>query len=58
MAELDADDRNKLSDKHATHIRNAIARFDQVKDVSDSERDAAWHRITASPQRPGSTASR
>jgi hypothetical protein len=29
----------------ADHVRNAIARFDQVKDVSDSERDAAWRRI-------------
>ena len=29
----------------AKHVRNAIARFDQVTDVSDSERDAAWKRI-------------
>lgn len=29
----------------ATHVRNAIARFDQVKDVSDEERDEAWRRI-------------
>jgi len=29
----------------ARHVRNAIARFDQVEDVSDSERDAAWRRI-------------
>ena len=29
----------------ASHVRNAIARFDQVKDVSDDERDAAWRRI-------------
>ena len=27
------------------HIRNAIARFDQVEDVSDAERDRAWQRI-------------
>lgn len=33
-----------LSD--AKHVRNAIARFDQVEDVSDSERDQAWKRIT------------
>ena len=32
-----------LSD--AKHVRNAIARFDQVEGVSDSERDAAWKRI-------------
>jgi hypothetical protein len=29
----------------ATHVRNAIARFDQVKGVSDAERDIAWQRI-------------
>jgi len=29
----------------AAHVRNAIARFNQVQDVSDSERDAAWKRI-------------
>ncbi|MGI8609144.1 MAG: DUF6582 domain-containing protein [Candidatus Dormibacteria bacterium] len=29
----------------ARHVRNAVARFDQVEDVSDSERDAAWRRI-------------
>ena len=29
----------------AAHVRNAIARFNQVKGVSDAERDAAWKRI-------------
>lgn len=29
----------------ARHVRNAIARFDQVEDVSDADRDAAWKRI-------------
>ena len=29
----------------AAHVRNAIARFDQVEDVSDAERDQAWKRI-------------
>ena len=29
----------------AAHVRNAIARFDQVKDVTDEERDEAWRRI-------------
>lgn len=29
----------------AAHVRNAIARFDQVEGVSDSERDEAWKRI-------------
>jgi hypothetical protein len=30
---------------NASHVRNAIARFIQVKGVSDSERDEAWSRI-------------
>ena len=30
---------------NASHVRNAIARFNQVEDVSDDERDAAWRRI-------------
>ena len=34
-----------LSD--ARHVRNAIARFDQVEGVSDAERDQAWERIKA-----------
>jgi hypothetical protein len=29
----------------ASHVRNAIARFDQVEGVSDAERDQAWNRI-------------
>ena len=29
----------------ASHVRNAVARFDQVKGVSDKERDEAWKRI-------------
>jgi hypothetical protein len=29
----------------ARHVRNAIARFDQVEDVTDAERDRAWKRI-------------
>jgi uncharacterized protein DUF6582 len=56
--ELDADERNSLDDgtfafprvrkeplNDASHVRNAIARFDQVKDVSDGERDEAFRRI-------------
>ncbi len=31
----------------ASHVRNAVARFDQVEDVSDDERDEAWRRIKA-----------
>jgi hypothetical protein len=29
----------------ARHVRNAIARFDQVEGVSDGERDRAWKRV-------------
>jgi hypothetical protein len=29
----------------AAHVRNAVARFDQVEGVSDAERDRAWQRI-------------
>jgi hypothetical protein len=35
----------------ARHVRNAIARFDQVEGVSDAERDEAWKRITAAAKR-------
>jgi hypothetical protein len=35
----------------AEHVRNAIARFDQVEDVSDADRDAAWKRITAAARK-------
>ena len=30
---------------NASHVRNAIARFNQVEGVSDSARDEAWRRI-------------
>jgi len=35
----------------ARHVRNAIARFDQVEGVSDAERDTAWKRILAAAER-------
>ena len=37
----------------ARHVRNAIARFDQVEGVSDAERDRAWQRILAAAKRYG-----
>ena len=56
--ELDAAERNAMPDStfafprvrkeplnDARHVRNAIARFDQVRDVSDKERDEAFRRI-------------
>ena len=58
MSELDARDREELKDSQyafpkerkeplndADHVRNAMARFDQVEGVSDDERDDAWKRI-------------
>jgi hypothetical protein len=35
----------------ARHVRNAIARFNQVEGVSDAERDRAWKRILAAAKR-------
>jgi hypothetical protein len=35
----------------ARHVRNAIARFNQVEGVSDAERDQAWKRILAAAKR-------
>jgi hypothetical protein len=37
----------------ARHVRNAIARFDQVEGVSDAERDRAWKRIVSAAERYG-----
>src|SRR5256712_11145188 len=37
----------------ARHVRNAIARFDQVEGVSDSQRQAAWRRIKAAAKKVG-----
>jgi hypothetical protein len=35
----------------ARHVRNAIARFDQVEGITDAERDKAWKRILAAAKR-------
>jgi len=37
----------------ASHVRNAIARFDQVEGVTDADRDRARQRITAAAKRHG-----
>src|SRR5437868_14043793 len=39
----------------ARHVRNAVARFDQVEGVTAAERDAAWKRIRAAARRYGVT---
>ena len=56
--ELDTADRDKLPDSvyafpkqrkepltDASHVRNALARFDQVEDVSDADRELAFANI-------------
>jgi len=35
----------------ARHVRNAVARFDQVEGVTDAERDRAWRRIRAAARK-------
>jgi hypothetical protein len=37
----------------AAHVRNAVARFDQVEGVTDTERDEAWRRIRAAAEKFG-----
>ena len=44
-------DQQKEPITDASHVRNAIARFDQVEGVSDAERDQAWKRILAAAKR-------
>jgi hypothetical protein len=58
MAKLDTEDRKEISTRtfafpkqrkepleDASHVRNAISRFDQVEGVTDEERNEAWKRI-------------
>jgi hypothetical protein len=58
MSKLDQADRDGLNERkfafpkqrkepieNASHVRAAIARFNQVEGVSDDERDTAWDRI-------------
>lgn len=66
MTKLDAKGRNEIPHREfafpeqqkepledADHVRNAIARFNQVKDVTDGERDLAWKRIRTAAKRFG-----
>lgn len=39
--------------ENAAHVRNAIARFNQVEGVTDAERDTAWKHIRAAAKRYG-----
>ena len=64
MTELTTDKREELKDRQfafpdqrkepledASHVRNAISRFNQVEGVSDADRDAAWKRIKAAAKK-------
>ena len=64
--DLDTADRDALKDSayafpkerkeplsDASHVRNALARFDQVEDVSDTERAEAFSRIKKAAKKFG-----
>jgi hypothetical protein len=66
MTRLDQDDRHSMGDpeyafpkerkeplEDAGHVRNAVVRFNQVKGVTDAERDEAWKRIEAAAKKFG-----
>ena len=66
MAKLSEKDREKLPDSAFAfprerkeplvdewHVREAIARFDQVEGVSNKERDEAWKRIQQAAKKFG-----
>jgi hypothetical protein len=66
MTKLEADQRNTIAPgqfafakqrkeplENATHVRNAIARFNQVEGVTDAERDQAWKHILAAAKKFG-----
>jgi hypothetical protein len=66
MAELNEAKRDRIDDDNfafpkerkeplndAEHVRNAMARFNQVKDVSDDEREEAWGRIKRAAKKHG-----
>jgi hypothetical protein len=64
MTKLNEKDRDELGEKqfafekqrkepleNASHVRNAVARFNQVEGVTDAERDAAWKRIQSAARK-------
>jgi hypothetical protein len=66
MADLSTKKKNRLSTtvfafprerkeplNDAAHVRNAVARFDQVKGVTNEERDSAWKRIRRAARKYG-----
>ena len=66
MSKLDEKHRDKIPSKEfafpkeekepihdAAHVRNAIARFNQVEGVTEAEKDEAWKRIKAAARKHG-----
>lgn len=66
MSKMNEDDRDHVSSGEfafpkqrkepihdAAHVRNAIARFNQVEGVTDAERDEAWKHIKAAAKKYG-----
>ena len=66
MKKLDTSDRNALPAiefafqaqrkepmEDASHVRSAVARFNQVTGVSDGERDFAWRRVLRAAKKYG-----
>lgn len=66
MSKVDTEDRKKIPAtkyafpkerkeplENAAHVRNAIARFNQVEGVSEAEKDAAWKRIKTAAEKFG-----
>ena len=66
MSKLTDEDREKLPESNfafpkerkepledARHVQQAVARFDQVKDVTNKERDEAWKRIQQAAKKFG-----
>jgi hypothetical protein len=64
MSKLDQEERNEMPAREfafpkqrkepledASHVRNAIARFNRVEGVTDQERDEAWARIRAAAKK-------
>jgi hypothetical protein len=64
MAKLNSEERDEIPSRNfafpkqrkeplenASHVRNAIARFNQVEGVSDQERNEAWKRIQAAAKK-------
>lgn len=66
MSKLSDNEREELSESNfafpkerkepledARHVQEAVARFDQVKDVTNKERDEAWKRIQQAAKKFG-----